>query len=272
MKKVLLAVLLAVIAVSNAQAAGKNRDFSTLGASIKYSYSKPDGWGPKYKDTYLEADGVHRYGPLDLYWYIDYSNLFRTPKLSDKFYSSPDYMYGEINPRISVDWLSGADLGFLFFKEWFLAYNFEFDNEKGNGKGMLRHYLGIGTDFDLPLFDYAKANIYARYIQKNYGRSENRWDGYMLNMSYGMTIHKFKIGISLGYSGWLKWVFGAGTGGDSPDNRTTDSVQWNNTFDISYGGFSILYTYQVNVNYSEVRQNSSGVHNQAVGIKYSLTF
>lgn len=46
MKKVLLALPLTVIAVSNAQAAGKKRDFSTLGVSIKYSYSKPDGGGP----------------------------------------------------------------------------------------------------------------------------------------------------------------------------------------------------------------------------------
>lgn len=245
-------------------------NFTVLEMSIIKSNGNPNGWGPDEKDTFLELQGTTRYKLLDLYWFVDRSNIFNDSNLSDKKNVDKNYIYGEFNPRISLDGLFNKDLSIGIANEWFLAYNFDYDSAKGNG--IKRHYVGLGNYLSIPKFDYFKTNIYARYITENYGRTENQWDGYMFNASYGAPIYKFENGMKFAFSGWLDYIFGAKTY-DGYNKQSSDSLQWQNQIRFFFNeNLSVSYTYQINNHFAEVNQNTSNHNNHGFGIHYSITF
>ena len=138
-----------------------------------------------------------------------------------------NYLFGEINPRISLLAMAGQKLSSgNIFKDFLIAYNFTFDSED-----LLQHYMGFGIDFNIPIFSYLKINLYARYNQAYYGRNENSFDGFLLNIAYEVPIYKFSYGIEIVYSSWFKYIFATSTSGNI-ENETDYSIQWKNIFKI----------------------------------------
>lgn len=252
----------------------KPYNFNLIEGSIIKGNGYPNGWGTSTKDTLFEIQGSHRYKLLDLYWFVDRSNIFNDSELSDKKKSDSNYTYGEINPRISLDGILKKDLSLYPITEWFISTQYDFDNVKGKkwgkNQGLKKYYIGVGNYIKVPKFDYFKTNLYARYVDRNYGRSEKSWDGYMFNSSYGATLHKFKNGMKLGFNGWLDYDFG-----DKKrySYEKSNSFQWQNQVRLYLtDSLSTSYTYQINHNFSSVDQNSSNKDTQSFGVHYAIMF
>lgn len=258
-------------------------NFTVLEGSLIKGNALPNGWGTSEKDVILEVQGTTRYNLLDLYWFVDRSNIFKNSKLSDKNGIDANYTYGEISPRISLDGLTGTNLSFGPISEWFIATQFDFDNVHGKNQwtgqneGLRKYYVGIGNYISIPemkymKFDYFKTNLYARYVEKNYGRNEDQWDGYLFNIAYGGTIYKFENGMKFGFSGWLDYDFGAKNSSEF-NKQTHDSLQWQNQIRFYLNNnLSVSYTYQINNHFSQVDQNSSNKNNESFGIHYAIMF
>ena len=74
----------------------------------------------------------------------------------------------EIEPRFSIDKLTGTDLSFGPFKEWYFANNYIYDlGHNADGRQNTR-YMGLGTDIDTGLPMSLSMNIYAKYQWENY--------------------------------------------------------------------------------------------------------
>lgn len=249
-------------------------NFNLVEVGIIKNNSLPNGFGPSVKDTIMEIQGTSRYNLLDLYWFVDRGNIFNDDKWSDKKNDDSNYTYLEFNPRISLDGLFNKNLSVGPINEWFLSYNFDYDNNRGQAwgkdKGLKKHYIGIGNYISVPGFDYFKTNIYKRYIEKNYSRNEKSWDGYMLNSSYGATLYTFNNGMKFTFSGWIDYVFGSKT---NESFETSTSLQWQNQVRLFLNkNISLSYTYQINQNFSEVDQYSSNRNQSALGVHYSIIF
>lgn len=245
---------------------------STIQLSIDYDYMIPSFEGKRFHDTSIKTRGWNSISVLDLYWSWSFSNFMRTSVLSNLDKSAKNYQYGVIAPRLSIDKIVGTSLGFLFFKEWFISYRFEFDSPDAKGSDLLKHNIGVGVDFEIPLFDRFKTNIYARYTEKNYGRNNYSWNGYLFSVDYLITFYRFQSGIAFQYEGWLDVVFGAKTGHDAKFDFTKESVLWRNTFKIDYKGFAIGYTYQFNKDLNEIKYKNGDISQQAVGLSYTISF
>ncbi|WP_297405838.1 outer membrane protein OmpK [uncultured Cetobacterium sp.] len=245
-------------------------NFNLLEVGIIKNNSLPNGFGPSVKDTVFEIQGTTRYNLLDLYWFVDRSNIFNSNSLSDKKNDDSNYTYLEFNPRVSMDGLFNKNLSVGPINEWFFSYNFDYDNTYGIYKGLKKHYFGIGNYINVPGFDYFKTNIYKRFIEKNYSRNENNWDGYMFNSSYGATLYKFNNGMKFTFSGWMDYVFGAKK---IQSYDTSSSLQWQNQVRLFFNdNISLSYTYQINKHFSEVNQFSSNRNQSAIGLHYSIIF
>ena len=280
LKKFLLIGSIAISATTFAKYEPWN--FTVLEGSLVKSNYLPDGWGPSKKETLFEIQGSTRYNLLDLYWFIDRSNVFKDSNLSDKNGVDDNYTYAEFTPRFSIDGLTGKDLSIGPVSEWFIAYQFDYDNAStrneytGSKDGIRKHYIGVGNYISIPelkymKFDYFKTNLYARYVDRNYGRDENQWNGYMFNIAYGGTIYRFENGMKFGFSGWLDYDFGAKN--DSASKQTHDSLQWQNQVRFFLNNnLSVSYTYQINNHFSQVDQNSSNRNNESFGIHYAIMF
>ncbi|MGL6114160.1 outer membrane protein OmpK [Cetobacterium sp. SF1] len=273
-------IILSTVILSSTLAYGKYEpwNFTVLEGSLIKGTALPNGWGESSKDVIFELQGTTRYDLLDLYWFVDRSNILNDKKLSDKKGVDNNYTYGEISPRISLDGLLNKDLSIGPINEWFIATQFDFDNvhgkEYGKNKGLRKYYVGIGNYITIPQleflkFDYFKTNLYARYIDKNYGRNEDKWDGYLLNLAYGGSFYQFKNGMKLGFSGWLDYDFGARSTG----KETSDSLQWQNQVRLYLTkNISVSYTYQINNHFSQVNQYSSNKNNESFGLHYAISF
>lgn len=273
MKKTLL---LTSLLISNVTFAEYNPwNFTFLEGSLSKGNFYPNGWGGSNKDLIFEIQGFSRYKLLDLYWFVDRSNIFNDSDFSDKKDSDSNYTYGEFNPRLSIDGLINKNLSIGLISEWFISSQFDFDNVHGNkwgkNQGLRKYYLGIGNNISIPGFDYFRTNLFARYIEKNYGRNENQWDGYMFNISYGAPIYKFNENMKLAFTGWLDYDFGARN--DSSKNETGDSIQWQNQLRFYFTkNLSISYTYQINHHFSQTNQCSSNRDSEAFGVHYNIIF
>ncbi|MGL5983614.1 MAG: outer membrane protein OmpK, partial [Cetobacterium sp.] len=252
LKKILLLSSLALSTVTFAKYEPWN--FTLLEGSLVKANKVPDGWGDSKEEMLFEIQGTTRYKLLDLYWFIDRTNIFKDSSLSNKNDTDSNYTYAEFTPRLSLDGLTKKDLSIGPVSEWFLAYQFDYDNVSsigwnGNKDGLRKHYFGLGNYISVPemkymKFNYFKTNLYARYVDRNYSRDENEWNGYMFNIAYGGTIHKFENGMKFGFSGWLDYDFGAK---HHSENQTPDSVQWQNQVRFFLDEHvSLSYTYQIN--------------------------
>lgn len=268
MNKIILIFLCVSAAVpAFAQLNRNNKNFdASVGISMVYAYQIPNPYGAAKQNTINTVNADVKYKYIDFFGYIDiYDAFFLFDNKPYVFGHINNYLFGELNPRVSFSDMTGYNLSYGIFGDLLLSYNFTFDSDD-----LLQHYMGIGVDLNIPLFSYLKLNIYARYNQKYYNRNENRFDGYMFNVSYEIPIYKFSVGIDIVYSGWLKYVFDAKPSG-IPNERNY-SIHWKNYIKIGYKGFSIGYSYQMNENFMELRSHTSGSDEQTVGIYYTYTF
>ncbi len=242
--------------------------FGNVDVSMTYNFNtlKPDG--SKHDDT-INSLGINfSYDYFDFKGYIDIHDIFFL--FDDRKYvfgKINNYLYGEINPRISLVSLAKQKIDkSILFKDFLIAYNFTFDSND-----LLQHYMGIGIDFNIPIFSYLKVNLYARYNQAYYGRNEDSFDGFMLNIDYEIPIYKFKNNIEIIYSSWLKYVFATSPNGKLPD-ETDFSAQWKNTIKLGYKFIYIGYSFLFNQNFLEINKNVNNMGEHSVGIYYKYTF
>ncbi|MGL5124201.1 MAG: outer membrane protein OmpK [Fusobacteriaceae bacterium] len=269
--------LIILLILSNTIIFGKYEpwNYSSVEMGIVKSNSLANAYGSSGKDTTLSIQSNLRYNLLELYLFVDRSNIFNAEKLSDKYNSDSNYIYSEIQPRLSLDGLFNKDFSIGPIKEWFLAYSLDFDNDRsyniwsGKQNGVEKHNIGIGNLISIPGFDYFKTNLYGRYIAKNYGRNENQWDGYQFSMSYGTTIIKFKNKMKIGVGGWLDYTFKA----KAEEFQTSNSFQWFNEMRLYLtDNISLSVGYKKNENFTEVSQKSSDKNHTEFGAHYTYNF
>lgn len=275
MKKI-LGVLLLVLLYANSLGAYEPWNYNYVNMSLFQGNNAADGYSESIDDRYVEFEGFHRYNLLDMYWFVDFFDVFDSGS-SDMHGTDPN-LYGEINPRVSLDGLSGRDLSFWRFKEWFLSYQYDFDDSSYGG-GLQRHQVGIGNDFRIEGFDYIRMNLFARYHKESYDSNiEDKWDGYLLNAAYGRKLYTFDNGWNIYFSGWVDYVFEANESAkktDWSDNSigTDHSLQWFNQLKLQTKYIGISYSYKLNDNFTEVKKsesNSSDSGQHILGIHYTF--
>ena len=274
MKKIIATILLVLGFATATFAEYKPWNFNMVQIALYHGENSADCTRESVDDIFVEIEGFHRYKLLDFYWFTDFFDILNSTK-SDMHDVKPS-VYGEFNPRISLDGLIDKNLSWWKFKEWFLSYQFDFDNGDYEG-GLQRHQIGIGTYFALEKFDYVRLNLFARYATKSYGKpNEKKWDGYLFNAAYSAPLHKFNNGWAFIYSGWVDYVFGAreskkynndwnGTSG------TDNSLQWYNQLTLQIKHFSISASIKLNNNFTEVVENSNNSSNSTqyiLGLHY----
>lgn len=150
---------------------------------------------------------------FDFYGYIDIPKTFDWGNGNDKgIWSDGSPLFMEIEPRFSIDKLTGADLSFGPFKEWYFANNYIYDMGDNKASRQSTWYMGLGTDIDTGLPMGLSLNVYAKYQWQNYGASnENEWDGYRFKVKYFVPItrglgrptdlhrlHQLRLGLRFG--------------------------------------------------------------------------
>lgn len=246
-----------------------NKNFyGSVNVSMDYKFNTVNPYGESKPDTITTLGLNMRYDYFDFSGYIDIHDIFYI--YNDKPYvfgEINNYLFGEINPRISLLAVAGQKLnGSNIFKDFLIAYNFTFDSDD-----LLQHYMGFGIDFNIPILSYLKINLYARYNQAYYGRNENSFDGFLLNIAYEVPVYAFSSGIEIIYSSWFKYIFAPSKSGNI-ENETDYSIQWKNIFKIGYKGFYLAYSYQHNTNYLELNTRSAQVGEHSIGLYYSYRF
>lgn len=268
MRKLFILIILLGFAAP-AAAEYKPWNYNMVEIALYHGKNAANSGGQSLDDTYLELQGFHRYKLLDLYWFHDFFDIFNSGS-SDMHNLKPSF-YGEINPRISLDGLTGKDLSCWRFTEWFISYQFDYDNGDYQG-GLRRHQIGLGTYFKLENFDYIRINLFARYAAKSYGKpNEKKWDGYLFNTAYSVPLYKNKNSWALIYSGWTDIVFGAHESKrykNSWNNSsgTSHSLQWYNQLELQLKHFAVSVSAKLNNNFTEVSGNSSNATQYIVGI------
>lgn len=141
-------------------------------------------------DVYLEYEAFAKKDWFDFYGYIDIPKTFDWGNGNDKgIWSDGSPLFMEIEPRFSIDKLTGADLSFGPFKEWYFANNYIYDMGDNKANRQSTWYMGLGTDIDTGLPMGLSLNVYAKYQWQNYGASnENEWDGYRFKVKYFVPI------------------------------------------------------------------------------------
>lgn len=138
----------------------------------------------------------------------------------------------EIEPRFSIDKLTGADLSFGPFKEWYFANNYIYDMGDNKASRQSTWYMGLGTDIDTGLPMGLSLNVYAKYQWQNYGASnENEWDGYRFKVKYFVPITDLWGG-KLSYIGFTNFDWGSDLGDDP--NRTSNSIASSHITALNY--------------------------------------
>lgn len=265
MKKFLLAAAVAAMSTS-AMAKYEPYNFNQFTLSIYKGHNSPDAFGAPGRDNYLEIEGSHRYELLDLYWFVDRNDIFGDPKSSA--HNLNETIFAKVNPRISIDGLLNKDLSIGPVDEWFLAYMYKATN--GSPYRLDAHYFGLGTNLNVPGFDFFGLNLYAKYNNKNFGDYEKEWDGYTTAISYGTTLYDFQNGFNITLGGWGDFDFGLRKS-QKGENAKSTALQWANTISLNYHNVGISYTYQINDNFTGRNQNSSDKNNHAFGVHYTIS-
>ena len=260
MKKML--VILFLILSLSSFGAYEPWNYNFVNVSVFQGNNAADAYGDSIDDRYVEIEGFHRYNLLDMYWFVDFFDAFDSGS-SDMHGKDPN-LYGEINPRLSLDGLLGKDLSVWRFNEWFLSYQYDFDDSSYGG-GLKRHQVGIGNNFYIEGFDY----IFARYHKDAYDSNiEGKWDGYLFNVAYGRKIHTFDNGWSLYFSGWVDYVFKANESKKKYLGKD-HSLQWFNQLKLQINHVAVSYSYKINDNFTEVansRDNSADSNQHIIGL------
>ncbi len=135
-------------------------DFSTTNVQVLYGgafrdpffgYDTADG---RLTTVTLEHFGTWAYG--DNYFFVDFlSRSF--VDFSGKSTGKTSRIYGEWHPRLSLSRLSGHDLSFSIVKDVLIAGQINRD-----GEGFKANLLGMGTNLEIPGFNFVELDAYAR--------------------------------------------------------------------------------------------------------------
>lgn len=188
--------------------------------------SKDIRFGPyKTNDVYLEYEYFGRKGPFDLYGYVDAPKVFGVGSTHDSgVWDRGSPLFSEQEPRVSIDNLVGKHLGFGPFKEWYLAFDWIYDQGYNIGGRQNTLYSGIGTDIDTHTPLILSANFYVRRQWENYGAAnEDSWDGYRAQMKYIYPLGTFHGG-NLTYVGFFNYDFGSKLREETGGSSRTDTA------------------------------------------------
>ncbi|WP_260261210.1 outer membrane protein OmpK [Vibrio intestinalis] len=204
---------------------------------------------------YIEMEFGGRSGIFDLYGYIDFFNVLNSDG-SDK--SGSDRIFAKINPRMSLDGLTGKDLSFGPVQELYFANQIvingggEYTYLDSNGQPMVdgdgnirkadkptyNIYTGIGSDVMVPWFGKVGVNAYAKYDM-----NAKEFNGYQVSLNWFKPFHFFENGSFISYQGYLDYEFGiekteiAGTPLNSSNGGAMyNGIYWHNDqFALGYG-------------------------------------
>ena len=192
-------------------------------ANLHLYHGENQRGGPySFDDTYVEFEFGGRYEWLDLYGYIDFLDALNSS--SSGKHKDNNY-FVDIEPKISIDYLLNKDLSFGALKELFFAFDIYYaDASPGTKDGLKVLWMGIGSDIDLPWLGVSGINFYTRYIEENYGSSnENSFDGYVAHINWFKPIYNFSETRFVSFQGYLDYEFGSDLNNNT--YRTSDSLQ-----------------------------------------------
>ena len=183
-------------------------------------------FGPQIRnDTYLEYEAPVFFGGN-----TDAKGIWN--------HGSPLFM--EIEPRFSIDKLTGTSLAFGPFKEWYFANNYIYDMGRNKSGRQSTWYMGLGTDIETGLPMSLSMNVYAKYQWQNYGAAnENEWDGYRFKVKYFVPITQLWGG-NLSYIGFTNFDWGSDLGDNDFRDlngrkaRTNDSIASSHILALNY--------------------------------------
>ncbi|PTB18794.1 nucleoside-specific channel-forming protein Tsx [Trinickia symbiotica] len=179
--------------------------------SIGVVGSKDIRFGPyKVNDVYAEYEYWGRKGPFDLYGYVDVPRTFGVGNSHDGGYTNKGSpLFTEQEPRISIDHLVGRSLAIGPVKEWYVAFDWIYDQGHNTAGRQNTLYAGLGTDLAAPGKMFLSANFYARRQFENYGApNANSFDGFRFQMKYGYPLGTYWGG-NLSYFGFFNYDFGS---------------------------------------------------------------
>lgn len=129
--------------------------------SINIVGSNSTRFGPlKRADLYPEYRAWAHVDWFDFYGYADLPKFFGIGNDNDiGIWDNGSPFFMEIEPRFSIDKLTGVDLSFGPFKEWYFAHNYIYDAGTNAGQRQSTWYMGIGTDIETGLPMTLSANI-----------------------------------------------------------------------------------------------------------------
>lgn len=237
MKKMMLAAG-AAVALScsfSASAADSNSEYLSdwWHQSVNVVGSYHTRFGPQLRnDTYLEYEAFAKKDWFDFYGYIDAPRFFGGDGSSTGIWNHGSPLFMEIEPRFSIDKLSGLDLSVGPFKEWYFANNYIYDMGRNSDNRQNTWYMGLGTDVETGLPMSLSLNVYAKYQWENYGAAnEDSWDGYRFKIKYFVPITDLWGG-KLSYIGFTNFDWGSDLG-DEP-NRTSNSIASSHILALNY--------------------------------------
>ena len=194
-------------------------------ANLHLYHGENQRGGPfAFDDTYVEFEFGGRYNWLDLYGYVDFIDALNSSS-SDKH--GQNNFFVDIEPRISIDYLLDKNLSYGALQELFFAFDIYYADEP-NGNGLKVIWMGIGSDIDIPWLGKSGVNLYTRYIEENYGASnENSFDGYVAHINWFKPIYNFTQNRFVSFQGYLDYEFGSDLDNNSFERnyRTSDSLQ-----------------------------------------------
>jgi nucleoside-specific outer membrane channel protein Tsx len=118
--------------------------------------------------------------------------------------------YFEVSPRLSLGYVSGADLSFGVVKDVFLAGTLE------SGTGFNNYMAGVGVSLDVPGFQYVNANVYQVINDK----SE---DDAMLTLTWGLPFTLSNAEFL--YDGFVDWS--SAKSDHAAETNFTSQLKWN---------------------------------------------
>lgn len=201
-------------------------------------------FGPQLRnDTYLEYEAFAKKDWFDFYGYIDAPRFFGGDSNARGIWNHGSPLFMEIEPRFSIDKLTGLDLGFGPFKEWYFANNYVYDMGRNSANRQNTWYMGLGTDIDTGLPMGLSLNVYAKYQWENYGAAnEDSWDGYRFKIKYFVPITDLWGG-KLSYIGFTNFDWDSDLGDEA--NRTNNSIASSHILALNYSHwhYSIVARY-----------------------------
>ncbi|UJF18846.1 outer membrane protein OmpK [Vibrio sp. SS-MA-C1-2] len=167
--------------------------------------------------NYLELEFGGRSGIVDLYGYLDIFNITENSH-SDK--DGQNKMYLKLNPRFSLDAMTGKDLSFGPVQELYIATLFEiggggasYDGYKEKSDGSYEevtyggtdtngYKVGLGSDIMVPWLGKMGLNLYAVYDM-----NAKAWNGAQISTNWFKPFYTFNNDSFLSFQGYVDWQF-----------------------------------------------------------------